>query len=419
MMAPTPTPLEHWGVFIDNDSRKEDFIDALVRHGQYGELGLPGSQTGALFSKSVLETYMDGEDRHDIREITTARPQSLRSMSSGERNRSLLTHLLAGTPDYLILDNPFDNLDPDTRSGFTEKLIAVAKTIPIVQIISRKGDILPFINRFARLNGTNLIKHPNLSSASGAEAAQRIQGSVPPPPTTQVAFAGEILVDMRKVAVSFDGRPILRDIDWTIRTGEYWELRGNNGSGKTTLLTMVTGENPKGYGQELYLFGRKRGTGESIWDIKKLIGYFTPAMTDKFMGYHSVLHMIISGLTDSIGLYQRPTESQLRLAKQWLTLIGMSPLQDARYHDLSQGQKRMVMCARAMIKHPTLLILDEPTAGLDDASAMGFVGLVNTFAKGSDTAVVFVSHRREPGLEAEKIYALGMTDTGSEGRVIQ
>ncbi|WKX74833.1 ABC transporter ATP-binding protein [Zobellia laminariae] len=159
---------------------------------------------------------------------------------------------------------------------------------------------------------------------------------------------------------------------------------------------MITGENPKGYGQELYIFGRKKGTGESVWEIKKRIGYFTPSMTDKFTGYHSVSHMIISGFYDSVGLYINPTEAQLRLAKEWLTLIGLWDMKDALFHDLSMGQKRLIMCARAMIKHPPLLILDEPTAGLDDDSAALFVALVNKFATQSNTTVIFVSHRKEP-----------------------
>jgi molybdate transport system ATP-binding protein len=181
---------------------------------------------------------------------------------------------------------------------------------------------------------------------------------------------------------------------------------------------MLTGENPKGYGQELFLFGKKKGSGESIWDIKKKIGYFTPSMTDKFTGYHSIENMLISGLNDSIGLYVQPTEAQLRLAKEWLIVIGMWKVKDARFHDLSMGQKRLVMTVRAMIKHPLLLILDEPTAGLDDASAQLLVTLVNKIAKESSTAIIFVSHRKEPGLDPDQVYELQMHKEGSLGVII-
>lgn len=231
-------------------------------------------------------------------------------------------------------------------------------------------------------------------------------------------YSGDVLIRLKNISVKYLDKPILNNINWTIQKGDFWELRGKNGSGKTTILSMITGENPKGYGQELYIFGNKKGSGESVWELKKSIGYFTPSITDKFTGYHSVEHMIISGLTDSIGLYVRPSEIQKRLAKEWLQLIDMWNYRDKLYHSLTMGQKRLVMCARAMVKHPPLLILDEPTAGLDDNSAALFVSLVNKFSKASNTTIIFVSHRREPGLKPNKIFQLEMTDKGSLGKIL-
>jgi molybdate transport system ATP-binding protein len=127
--------------------------------------------------------------------------------------------------------------------------------------------------------------------------------------------------------------------------------------------------------------------------------------------------MLISGLNDCIGLYLKPTEAQLRLAKEWLLLIDMWNIRAKRFHDLSMGQKRLVMTVRAMIKHPLLLILDEPTAGLDDASARLLVALVNKIARESEVTTIFVSHRKEPGLEPDKIYQLQMTENGSVGYI--
>lgn len=236
-----------------------------------------------------------------------------------------------------------------------------------------------------------------------------------PPPIKLVNYEGDYLIQLKNVGVQYDGKPILKDINWAVKTNEYWELAGNNGSGKTTLLSLITGDNPKAYGQDITLFGIKKGSGESVWDLKKHIGYFTPAMTDRFGGYHSLENMLISGLLDSIGLYIRPSDMQRRFAKAWLRLIGMEEMKDRYFHDLSMGQQRLVMCARAMIKHPLLLILDEPTAGLDDASALLFVSLVNKIARESNTAIIFVSHRGEPGLDPQKRFILQMTPSGSIG----
>jgi len=409
--------LGHWAIFLENTSKKSHLIDLLLQ-GNLPE-NFQGFQTakGILFSKLEIEHFIDEEDRHGTKVLTSDTDQSLKSMSSGEQKKALLKHILSSDCDFIVLDNPFDNLDADTQSELKIRLEAVSKNIAMVQLVSRKSDLLPFIDNFARLEGGQLICVEKEKALLNSGATEQFSGEIPPA-LHPIDVGGDALIQLQKVNVSYGDRPILKAIDWTITKGDFWELRGKNGSGKTTILSMVTGENPKGYGQELFIFGRKKGSGESVWDIKKRIGYFTPSMTDKFTGYHSVEHMIISGLNDSIGLYIKPTEIQLRLAKQWLQLIDLWPIKDLLYHDLSMGQKRLIMCARAMIKHPPLLIFDEPTAGLDDSSAALFVALVNKFAKESETTIIFVSHRKEPGLEPDHIYQLEMTEAGSLGRVL-
>ena len=406
----------HWAIFINNTSQKSNLIDSLLNGSRIKGFEALENLNGALFSKSAIARFIDEEDRHGTKVITEGVQQNLKSMSSGEQKKALLRTILAHEPDFIILDNPYDNLDVDAQEEMKVKLITISKSTPIVQFLSRKKDVLPFTNIFFKLEEHRLSFINNAPSDLVPNKIGVFEGTVPSP---LVSFDVEnpILIDLRKVNVNYADKPILKNIEWTIRKGEFWELRGKNGSGKTTILSMITGENPKGYGQELYIFGQRKGSGESVWEIKKRIGYFTPSMTDKFTGYHSVANMVISGLNDSIGLYLKPTESQLRLAKEWLQLMELWQKKDTLFHDLSMGQKRLVMCVRAMIKHPPLLILDEPTAGLDDASAELFVALVNKFARESDTAIVFVSHRKEPGLEPDLIYHLTMTKEGSVGRV--
>ncbi|MGB7395486.1 MAG: ATP-binding cassette domain-containing protein [Pricia sp.] len=409
---------EHWAVFINNTSDKSHFIDMILRGNLPEYFMTLQDKKGAIFSPLALEQFMDEENRHGHRILTVATGQSLQSMSSGERKKALLRHILKSDPDYMILDNPFDNLDRDTQEELKVKLQSVSQKITLIQLSSRKSDLLPFIDRFLELDGKELVAVKYGETVGGDHKTGKFKGEIPPS-SKPVDFEGNILIELINVNVFYGNKPILKNINWTIRKGEFWELRGKNGSGKTTILSMITGENPKGYGQELYIFGRKKGSGESIWDIKKNIGYFTPSMTDRFSGYHSVESMIVSGLNDSIGLYVKPTEVQLRLAKQWLQLIGLADAKDRLFQDLSMGQKRLVMCARAMVKHPPLLILDEPTAGLDDVSAVLFVDLVNAFAQESDTTIIFVSHRKEPGLEPQSIYELKLTPKGSTGRVLE
>lgn len=407
--------MTHWAIFIDNRSQKSDFIRALLKGVPPKDLESFENLTGVLFSKLALERFMDEEDRHGLKVITEDTSQSLRTMSSGEQKKALLKHLLEGEPDYIILDNPFDNLDSDSQQELVKTLEGRSENTKFIQIISRKNDLLPFISRYAFLEQDKLIVHENLAFLS-VDTAQLFQGKIPSP-LYPIPYDGELLIDVQNISVRFGEKTVLHDIDWKIKRKEFWQLVGKNGSGKTTILSMITGENAKGYGQELFLFGKKKGTGESIWDIKKKIGYFTPSMTDKFKGYHTIEHMLISGLTDSIGLYVKPNEAQKRLAKEWLLLINMWQNKDTHFCDLSMGQQRLVMTVRAMMKHPLLLILDEPTAGLDDVSATLLVALVNKISRESDTTTIFVSHRNEPGLEPDFIYELQMTENGSIGIV--
>jgi molybdate transport system ATP-binding protein len=180
---------------------------------------------------------------------------------------------------------------------------------------------------------------------------------------------------------------------------------------------MITGDNPKAFGQEIYLFGNLKGSGETVWDIKKKIGYYSPAMTNKFRGRHTVENMLISGLTDSVGLYTIPTEIQKRVIKQWLLVLNLHHLKDTYFNKLSTGKQRLVMTARAMVKHPPILILDEPTSGMDDESAALLVSLVNKIAQETHTTILFVSHRKEPYLKPNSVYTLKKEPSGSIGLI--
>lgn len=409
--------MKHWAIFTDNNSQKDGFIKALLTKKATAPFSGYNKLNGVLFSKKVLERLIDEEDRHDTKIINLDRAQSVKSMSSGEQKKALLHHLLKQEPDFIILVNPFDNLDVASQADLRQRLKELQTKISFIELISRKQDVLSFATEKVQLIGHEIVAFEKIDPLEDSTDISELKGGIPKAPSS-MEYSGDVLIRLKNISVKYLDKPILNNINWTIQKGDFWELRGKNGSGKTTILSMITGENPKGYGQELYIFGNKKGSGESVWELKKSIGYFTPSITDKFTGYHSVEHMIISGLTDSIGLYVRPSEIQKRLAKEWLQLIDMWNYKDKLYHSLTMGQKRLVMCARAMVKHPPLLILDEPTAGLDDNSAALFVSLVNKFSKASNTTIIFVSHRREPGLKPNKIFQLEMTDKGSLGKIL-
>ncbi|MBO0321868.1 ATP-binding cassette domain-containing protein [Muricauda sp. CAU 1633] len=410
---------KNYAILTNNTSQTQELVARLLGNIAINELDHLKNKRGLLFSRSEIERFMDEEERHDIKILTKDRNQPLKTMSSGEQKKALLNYLLNQEPDFLILVNPFDNLDVATQASLKEQLSEISKSRTLVQFASRLDDILPVITDFFKLNGNELEKYASPKEFWEANSHDAIQfkGTIPPP-INPIKEENDELVNFTNVSVSFDGRQVLNSINWSVKQGEFWQLIGPNGSGKTTMLSMITGDSHKGYGQNLTLFGQKKGSGESVWDLKQKIGYFTPSVTDKFRGYHSLENMIISGLHDSIGLYVLPTEIEKRLAGEWLKLLGLYDKRDTHFRELTRGEKRLVMTARAMVKHPPLLILDEPTAGLDDKSAALFVALVNKIAKESDSAILFVSHRKETGHDPHHIFELHPSKNGSTGVII-
>ena len=409
-------PSKNYAILTNNTSKTTEVVQKLLGNNLVDELEELQPLKGMLFSRSEIDRFMDEEERHDLKILTKGNTQSLKTMSSGEQKKALLNHLLNQNPDFLILVNPYDNLDTATQATLKNRLCKAGQTWVLVQLVSRLGDILPTTSDFLKLEGGTLLKFdsPDDFWNSNTRATITFSNSIPSP-IDQILVEDSILINFNKVSVSFDGRQVLNQIDWTIKKGEFWQLIGPNGSGKSTLLSMITGDSHKGYGQDLTIFGKQKGSGESVWDIKHNIGYYAPAITDKFRGYHTLEHMVISGLHDSIGLYVQPSDTEKHVANEWLTLLNLHHKKDDYFRDLSVGDKRLVMMARAMVKHPPLLILDEPTAGLDDSSAALFVALVNKIAQESDSAIVFVSHRNEPGLEPSYIYELHPSEKGSRG----
>ena len=408
------SPVRHLAIYTDNKSHKAVFSEALMTGRLPEALQFLTGLSGGYFSNSSLAEFLEEEARHHNSGIKQHPNRELKSFSSGERKKALLVYLLEKKPDFLLLDDPFDNLDREFQAVLRQDLSQIKDRIILVQLVSRTEDLLPFIQDTAFLKEKTLVGFPNYNPTPIAACWDDLRIPDNPNPIENIP---EILVDMQRISLSYGENPVLQNISWQIKKGDFWELRGPNGSGKSTLITIISGDNPKAFGMNLYLFGTKKGSGESVWDIKGLIGYFTPAMIDRFRGYHSTENMLISGLTDSVGLYVVPGDGQRALARKWLKILNMEQYSDVQFCDLTAGQQRLIFCARAMIKHPPLLILDEPTAGLDGPAAAQVVALIRKMAAESDTAILFVSHRDEPGLQANHILELIPGPNGSTGQI--
>jgi molybdate transport system ATP-binding protein len=199
-------------------------------------------------------------------------------------------------------------------------------------------------------------------------------------------------VNIQQGRISFGEQVVFENLDWRIEPGQHWQLAGPNGSGKTCLLNLITGDHPQCYSNDIFVFGYQRGQGESIWDIKQHIGYVSSALQWQYRVSVSIRNVVLSGFYDSIGLYQAATDSQQTITRQWLALLGMADRADAPFQALSFGDQRLLLIARAMVKHPTLLILDEPCLGLDDINRQRVLALISRVCAESQTTVIYVNH---------------------------
>jgi len=389
--------VNHWAVFLSNNADKSSFIDLLLKGKAPLLLQEFNGLKGALFSTITLAQFIEEEDKHEGWLISGSYNRGIRTLSSGEQKKALIEYLLSSQPNFIILDNPLDNLDIANQALLIETLTHFSDNTSYIQLINRQRDLLPFIQigAFWQNNQLTAFNNPEQLTKPIYGFDTSIENKKIPPPIKEYKLQFDELVSFKDVTVNYEARVILKHINWTINKGEFWQLKGPNGSGKTTLLTMINGDNPKAYGQHLTLFGKRKGSGETVWEIKQKIGYLTPSMTDLFSTRHTLEEMIISGFVDSIGLYKQPTDHQIRLAKQWLELIEMEHLKKMVFCKLTLGQQRLALVARAMVKHPPILILDEALAGLDDYNSMLVINLINKIAAESNTAILYVSHKEE------------------------
>ena len=409
----------HVAIFLSNNTDKLQLTHQLMAGKLKGILAGLNYQKGALFSSISLNEFIEEEALHEEWVVSKQFNRSIRNLSSGEQKKALLTYLLSKQPEYIILDNPFDNLDIAFQATLLQIINEVASHTTILQLISRHRDYLPFIPNAFKYEDNELKPIEDITQFLKDNSAKCKTGAASiPPPIHDYNLNDTELVSFKDVTVRYEERVIVKDINWTIKAGEFWQLVGPNGSGKTTLLTMINGDNPKAYGQDLTLFGKKKGTGETVWQIKQKIGYLTPSMTDLFNTRHTLEQMIISGFLDSIGLYKIPSDMQVRLADAWLEVIEMSHLKKKIFCSFSLGQQRLALVARTMVKHPPLLILDEAMSGLDDHNAALVTSLINKMAAESKTAILYVSHRIEDGLLPNNIFELIPTESGSRGKIL-
>ena len=350
---------------------------------------------GDMLEQSFLLTGPDTAERreqqrhlYDLFDMTALLDKYVITLSSGELRKLQLIKTLVARPGTLILDNPFIGLDAETRRQLKDLLLRLTaeQGLTLYLVLSRGEEIPDYVTDIIWTTDEATFRSaPTPLAAEKREALLRL-------PVYDNDYHADIVADLRQVSIRYGERTILNALDWNIRNGERWALSGQNGSGKSTLLSLICADNPQAYACNITLFGYRRGSGESIWDIKKHIGYVSPEMHRSYQRNLPCLQIVASGLKDTVGLYTRASEAEKQLCHWWMWLFGIDHLAERSFLSVSSGEQRLVLLARAFVKDPELLILDEPMHGLDAHRQQLVKDIIDTFCLRTNKTLIMVTH---------------------------
>lgn len=352
----------------------------------------------------VLSEYKDTENLNELLSlfgISDLLPKKLIFLSSGELRKFLVVRTLLSRPEILILDNPFIGLDAPSRDLLVDMLGKMTELhgTQVILLLSNPADlpdmitdVLPVLNRkcLSPMKREEFLENKELLDELFPD---RVSGAIDLPVNGEKeTSAYDVAFRMEKVCIKYGSRTILKDLDWEVKCGEKWSLSGPNGAGKSTLLSLVYADNPQSYANTLYLFDRKRGSGESIWEIKKRIGYVSPEMHLYYMENVPAIQIVGSGYFDSVGLFRKCNAEQEEGALKWMKIFGIDNLKDRSFMTLSSGEQRLALLARAFVKDPDLIILDEPLHGLDISNKKLAASVIESFCSRPGKTLIYVTH---------------------------
>jgi molybdate transport system ATP-binding protein len=348
-----------------------------------------------IFSESDFHQF---RQMSSLLEMERIRNRRLMQLSSGELRKLLIAKSLLEHPRMLILDHPFMGLDEASRHQLNDFLYDLTrKGTQLLFLVPSESEIPSCTTHLLKMHRGCIEYSGEISRSQEGMSASSIAdmevdwSSFP----DLSSSTGDEMVRMEDVDISYGSYIINRNINWTIRRGEKWALMGPNGSGKSTLLSYIFADHPQAYSKKLFLFGRKRGSGESIWDIKRHIGYTSSEMHLYYKQNISCLKVVASGFFDTIGLYRQCNESQMVVARYVMQLLHIDYLAEQSFLRISSGEQRMTLFARSFVKNPELLILDEPFHGLDDDNKRLCLQLLAAYCAQPEKSLVFVTHQKE------------------------
>ena len=366
---------------------------------------------GTTAKDAILLNHKEDQYFQETVELMNIRyllDRGIRFLSTGEMRKVLLCRELLNKHKLLVIDSPFEGLDKKSRLFLRQRLISIMKNQQCIFLLNEDDPLLKECDSIILLDKGKIKKLGSPEDIYKSKCFKELF------PKTHRDFVLPKLIDgqekltldkdvdlikMLNVSVNYGPVVALNNLSWSVKQKENWLISGPNGAGKSTLLSLITADNPQGYGKDFWLFGKKRGSGETIWDIKKRIGIITSALQLSYKQPLNALQVVISGFFDSIGLYQQATPAQAKIAHDWLDLLEIKDIHHRYFNELSYGEQRMVLLARAMVKHPLILVLDEPCQGLDYSNRQLILNLIDFIALNSNTSILYVSHCHEEDLQ--------------------
>ena len=425
-----------WAIIGSNGSGKSAFASLLGGHIPYKKGSISGldSSTVSSVSFEIQQQLIDREQQRDDSDITNQvwpgtpviellqevsndeiqiqhwvktfsiehlLEKGFRKLSTGESRKVILIRALLQPNHLLVLDEPFDGLDANSQQALKATLKQQFESgRQIIFILNRLDEVPNWVTHLGFLHNLSLLAHGEKQTVLNNDIVrafltfnnQTLQLPERDACSPYLQTGDAPLVSLLNGRVAYSDRLIFDNLNWTINRGEHWAVLGPNGCGKSTLLNLISGDHPQCYANDLTVFGIKRGSGESIWDIKQHIGIISAALQWNYKASTNVISTVVSGLFDSIGLYNQVEDHQKKLALDWLKQVKLEHKANTPLHQLSYGEQRLVLICRAMIKQPALLILDEPCQGLDDANRQLVLGFIALLAQQKDTTMLYVTH---------------------------
>lgn len=448
-----PRSGEVWLVVSPNGGGKAFLADALAGSATVDGRFLPSEQQAAVVSLEAASALIEEERKNDdsdyveggvdagrtvyrflgcettvserarriieLLDLGRIADRGLKYLSTGEIRRTLLAKAFLSEKHLLLLSDPFAGLDAGSRktlATFFEVAGAAWKegrsTVCPFFFTERYAEIPDCVDRILAFENGRVVY---CGDRAGYGKKDKTEAQPDNAAVTEMADRLELkaeesafheaapLVEMKNVSVHWDGETVLDRLNWTVHAGDHWLIRGPNGCGKTTLMELITGDNPQLYANEIYLFGRKRGTGESVWDIKRQLGMvsYRLHLEYRMVGSCDLEAVVLSGFYDSIGLYNSRNDSERQAAAAWLAFGGFSGRESEPFSALTYGEQRLLLILRAVVKAPPLLILDEPCHGLDEANRSKVLSLLQKIAERNITTLLHVTHEPDEVLPCE------------------